>query len=314
MNKKRSIGSLMVVICLLAVSFSMVLAQSTTTMEEIKVKSLTDDFKHKVEITYPLTKIVSLAPSVSEMVCAAGICDKLVAVDAYSNYPESLEELEKVGNFSGELDLETILSLEPDLILAAEISSPEQIKSLEDLGIPVYQFKNPTDLDSMAEYFAEFGEVLDEEETMAAAAEDFAARLDAVRKTLKDVKPVRVFYEIDASDPASPWTTGAGTFIDNIITLAGGTNIAASQEGDWIQVSVEFLLESEPKAIFLADANYGVTAESVAEREGWGKIAAVASGAIYPLDSDIASRPGPRLADAAEIMAEYLHPDAFKKK
>lgn len=314
MNKKRSIGSLMVVICLLAVSFSMVLAQSTTTMEEIKVKSLTDGFKHKAEITYPLTKIVSLAPSVSEMVCAAGICDKLVAVDAYSNYPESLEELEKVGNFSGELDLETILSLEPDLILAAEISAPEQIKSLEDLGIPVYQFKNPTDLDSMAEYFAEFGEVLDEEETMAAAAEDFAARLDAVRKTLKDVKPVRVFYEIDASDPASPWTTGAGTFIDNIITLAGGTNIAASQEGDWIQVSVEFLLESEPKAIFLADANYGVTAESVAEREGWGKIAAVASGAIYPLDSDIASRPGPRLADAAEIMAEYLHPDAFKKK
>lgn len=314
MNKKRRICSLTVVICLLAVSFSMVLAQSTTTMEEIKVKSLTDGFKHKVEITYPLTKIVSLAPSVSEMVCAAGICDKLVAVDAYSNYPESLEEVEKVGNFSGELDLETILSLEPDLILAAEISAPEQIKSLEDLGIPVYQFKNPTDLDSMSEYFAEFGEVLDEEETMAAAAEDFAARLDAVRKTLKDVKPVRVFYEIDASDPASPWTTGAGTFIDNIITLAGGTNIAASQEGDWIQVSVEFLLESEPMAIFLADANYGITAESVAEREGWGKIAAVASGAIYPLDSDIASRPGPRLADAAEIMAEYLHPDAFKKK
>lgn len=314
MNKKRSIGSLMVVICLLAVSFSMVLAQSTTTMEEIKVKSLTDGFKRKVEITYPLTKIVSLAPSVSEMVCAAGICDKLIAVDAYSNYPESLEELEKVGNISGELDLETILSLEPDLILAAEISAPEQIKSLEDLGIPVYQFKNPTDLDSMAAYFAEFGEVLDEEETMAAAAEDFAARLDAVQKTLKDVKPVRVFYEIDASDPASPWTTGAGTFIDNIITLAGGTNIAASQEGDWIQVSVEFLLESEPMAIFLADANYGVTAESVEEREGWGKIAAVASGAIYPLDSDIASRPGPRLADAAEIMAEYLHPDAFKKK
>lgn len=312
MSRNRYIVSLLLVICLLASGFNSVMAQAVTTEEEVKVKTLTDGFEREVEITYPLTKIVSLAPSISEMVCAAGVCDKLVAVDAYSNYPESLVDLEQVGNFSGELDLETILSLEPDLILAAEITAPEQVKSLEDLGIPVYQFKNPTDLDSMSDYFAEFGEVLDEEETMETAAADFAARLDAVRETLKDAEPIRVFYEIDASDPASPWTTGAGTFIDSLITLAGGANIAASQDGDWLQVSVEFLLESDPEMIVLADANYGVTAEAVGAREGWGKITAVTAGAILPLDSDIASRPGPRMADAVEIMAEFFHPDAFK--
>ncbi len=277
----------------------------------VETKVFEDGFGRKVEISYPLTSIVSLAPSVSEMVCAAGICDKLVAVDAYSNYPESLNELEKIGGMSGGLDIETIVSLDPDLVLAAEINAPEEIKSLEDLGIPVYQFANPTDLDSIPAYFLEFGEVLDEVETMEAAAEDFLARLDAVREALVGVDPITVFYEIDASDPSSPWTTGGGTFIDSLITLAGGANIAAELDGDWLQISIEKILESDPDVIVLSDADYGVTFESVADREGWSGLSAVRSGAVYPIDSDIASRPGPRMADAAEILAEFFHPENF---
>lgn len=300
---------LLSVFCLLFVLSSGVLAQET--VEEVKTLAFIDDFDREVTITYPLRSIVSLAPSVTEMICATDSCSKLSGVDAYSNYPESVDELEEIGSLTGELSLEKIISLEPDLILAAEINAPEQIKSLEDLGIPVYQFKNPTDLESMPELFRKFGEILDESDRMETVAKEFETRLSEIREILKDAEAISVFYELDASDPASPWTTGSGTFIDSLITEAGGKNIAADMDGEWLQISVEYLIETDPETIVLGDANYGVTPESLEKRDGWDGLSAVTNGAILPVDSDIVSRPGPRIIDALDIMAQFLHPALF---
>ena len=118
-----------------------------------------------------------------------------------------------------------------------------------------------------------------------------------------------VFYELDATDPTNPWTSGAGTFIDYIITEAGGLNAASSLQGDYAQISAEELVATNPDIILLADALYGVTPESVAERPGWDVITAVVDNAIYPIDPNMMSVPGPRLVDALEETAKLLHPE-----
>jgi iron complex transport system substrate-binding protein len=120
-----------------------------------------------------------------------------------------------------------------------------------------------------------------------------------------------VFYELDASDPANPYTPGAGTFISFIISRAKGLNLGDSLEGSWVQVSSEELLVQNPDIILLADALYGITPEMVAERAGWSEIKAVADNAILPFDPFILSVPGPRLVDGFEQVAEILHPEVF---
>lgn len=309
MKKSRLLLIFLFVFCLLSIVQLNVFAQEA--VKEIETAVLVDDFDREITVNYPLGSIVSLAPSVTEMICATDSCAKLVGVDAYSNYPESVDELEEVGSLTGELSLEKILALNPDLVIAAEINSPEQIKGLEDIGIPVYRIKNPTDLESMPELFRKFGEILDESERMEAVAARFETRLGEIRKLLKDAEAVSVFYEIDASDPTSPWTTGSGTFIDSLIQEAGGKNIAAEMDGEWLQISVEFLIEADPETIVLGDANYGVTPESLSERDGWGDLSAVVNGAILSVDSDIVSRPAPRIIEALEILAQFLHPALF---
>jgi iron complex transport system substrate-binding protein len=121
-----------------------------------------------------------------------------------------------------------------------------------------------------------------------------------------------VFYELDATDPSNPWTAGSGTFIDYIITQAGGTNAASTLQGDYAQLSSEQLIAVDPEVILLADALYGVTPESVAARPGWDVITAVMETAIYPIDPNMMSVPGPRLVDALEETARLLHPELFE--
>jgi iron complex transport system substrate-binding protein len=121
-----------------------------------------------------------------------------------------------------------------------------------------------------------------------------------------------VFYELDATDPANPWTTGSGTFIDYVITTVRATNAAADLQGAYAQISSEQLIAVNPDVILLADAMYGETPEGVAERAGWEGIQAVVDGAVYPFDPFILSVPGPRLVDGLEEVARLLYPDLFE--
>ncbi|MEN8173774.1 MAG: ABC transporter substrate-binding protein, partial [Chloroflexota bacterium] len=140
------------------------------------------------------------------------------------------------------------------------------------------------------------------------------ARVKAVQEIIAPLssRPT-VFYELDATDPANPWTVGSGTFIDYIISTAGGFNAASALEGDYAQISAEQLIAINPSIILLGDAIYGVvTVENVAERPGWDAISAVINNAIYTIDPNLMSIPGPRLVDALEETARILHPDVFE--
>ncbi|HIE25212.1 MAG TPA: hypothetical protein EYP74_04350 [Anaerolineales bacterium] len=263
-------------------------------------------------IEYPQA-IISISPSTTEILFALGAGEQVVGRDDASLFPEEVLDVPSVGALWGDLPTETILALEPDIILAAEIISEEQVQALKDLGLNVYWQANPDNYEELWDNLREIAALTGHEDEAETLIVDLDARVKTVQEIIAPIDEIpTVFYELDATDPASPWTTGGGTFIDYIITEAGGANVAVELAGEYAQISSEELLATNPDVILLADALYGVTAESVGARPGWDVIAAVKNGAIYAIDPNIMSVPGPRLVDGLEETAKLLHPEAFE--
>jgi iron complex transport system substrate-binding protein len=271
---------------------------------------LIDGLSRTVELDGPAQRIVSLAPSNIEILFALGAGDQVVGRDEFTNYPSEALSLPSVGGSFMQYNKEVIVDLQPDLVLAAEINSPENVQSLEELGLTVYYLSNPTDLEGMYENLRIVGKLTGKEAEAERLAASLAERATALLAKVSQVseRPV-VFYELDATDPNAPYTAGPGTFIDLLINLAGGQNAAGDISSPWVQLSVEELLVINPDVILLGDYAYGVTIESVQQRAGWNEIEAVKNDRIYPFDDDLASRPGPRLVDGLEELVNLLHPD-----
>ncbi|GAB4497933.1 MAG: ABC transporter substrate-binding protein [Anaerolineales bacterium] len=272
--------------------------------------SFTDGLGREVTLAAPAQRIVTLAPSLTEFVFAVGAGEQLVGRDELSDFPAEAADVASIGSTFGAVNTEAILALEPDLVLAAEINTPEQVQELESLGLTVYYLSNPLTYDELYEQVKLFGQLTGHEDEATALAESLATRVEAVESAVANVteKPT-VFYEIDGTDPAKPWTTGPGTFMNTMISMAGGVNIGGVLSDPFAQISVEEIVAQDPKIILLGDTLYGVTIESIAERAGWGDLSAVKEGNIYAFDDNLASRPGPRMVDGLEELLKILHPE-----
>lgn len=275
--------------------------------------SLQDGLGHTITLDKPASKVVSLAPSNTEIIFALGAGTTLAGRDEFSNYPEEVKSIASVGGSMGKFDLEAIAALKPDLVLAAELNPPELVDSLEKLGLKVFYIKNPVDFNGLYANLTTVSKLLGKEAEAATLVESLTARVKAVQDKLANVqeKPV-VLYELDATDPAKPYTAGTGTFIDMLIQTAGGTNLGAGMDSAYPQVSLETVVAKNPAFIFLGDANYGITVESVGKRPGWAGLDAVKKNQVLAFNDDTVSRPTPRLVDALEQIAKILHPDLFK--
>jgi iron complex transport system substrate-binding protein len=273
---------------------------------------MTDGLGRVVTLETIPQRIVSLAPSATEILFAVGAGKQVVGRDSFSNYPEEVTNLADIGGSMGSYSYETITSLNPDLVIAAEINTPEQVKALEDLGLNVYYIANPTSLEELYLILETVGTLTANEQSASELVASLEARVEAVAIKTSSLanKPV-VFYELDGSEPAKPWTAGPGTFIDLLIDLAGGINVGHVLSGAWAQISAEELLVQNPEIILLGDAAYGMTAEQVAARAGWGNLKAVEEEKIYAFNDDLVSRPGPRLVDALEELSKLLHPEVY---
>jgi iron complex transport system substrate-binding protein len=275
--------------------------------------TFTDGLGREVTLAGPAQRIVSLAPSNTEILFAIGAGDQVVGRDEFADYPEEAKSIESIGGSFGEYNSEAIVALEPDLVLAAEINPPELVKQLEDLGLTVYYLKNPLTLEEMYGNLEIAGRLAGYDVTDL--VDSLQARVAAVDEKIASVteKPV-VFYEIDATDPSKPYTYGPGTFGDLLITRAGGINLAteAGITDAYPQVSLEQIVAANPDVIVLGDSMWGVTPESVQARPGWEALDAVTSSRIFPFDDNLVSRPGPRLVDGLEQLAKLFHPDLFQ--
>jgi iron complex transport system substrate-binding protein len=271
-----------------------------------------DGLGRAITLDQPAQRIVSLAPSNTEILFAIGAGDQVVGRDELSDYPEAAKNVTDIGPAFEALNTELIVSLEPDLVLAAEINTPEQVKQLEDLGLTVYYLKNPLTLEEMYGNLEIVAQLTGHRGETATLIESLQARVSAVDEKISPLNSrPSVFYELDATDPAKPFTAGKGTFITQLIDRAGGHNIASDLEG-YPQLSLEQVVAADPAFIILGDARYGVTPESIAQRPGWENLSAVKSGNIFPFNDDLVSRPGPRLVDALEELAKLLRPELFR--
>lgn len=271
-----------------------------------------DDLGNELVLDEPAQAIVSLSPNMTEILFGVGAGDRLIGRDSNSMYPEAAQDAVDLGGMWDGIPVEDILALEPDLILAGEIYSAEAIAELRNLGLNVYWQANPDDFEGLYENIRDIAVLTGTEDQAEELIGSLSARVAALDEKLAavDESPL-VFYELDASEPANPWTTGAGTFISYVINKAKGSNLGDSLEGEWVQISSEALVVQDPDVILLSDALYGETPESVAERPGWGELKAVLEGDVYPFDPFILSVPGPRLVDGFEQVAAILHPEIF---
>ncbi len=273
--------------------------------------TITDDLGRSVRVEKLPQRIVSTAPSNTEILFALGLNERIVAVTDFCDYPEEAKAKPKIGGTKP--SVEKIVSFSPDLVVASTINPQDLIQQLESSKIPVVVW-GPKDFAGIMRNIEQTGMITGTAERARRITASMKDRIDAVAAKARQAtaKP-RVFFEVDATDPSKPFTAGPGSFVDAMITLAGGQNIAAGASSQWPQLSLEELVRADPEIIILSDYAYGVTPESVARRPGWENLTAVRKGAIKPIeDPNIVVRPGPRIVDGLELLARFIHPDVFK--
>jgi len=290
---------------------SVTMTVAPTATETPAMIRLTDGTGTEITLPGPAMHIVSLGPSNVEILFAIGAQAQIAGCDLSSDYPPEAKPLAVIADYPT-LNVESIVALQPDLILAAEIISPEQIQALRALGLRVFYLANPASLpDGLFANIRNIGALTGRTPQAETVIAGLKSRFDAVREKTAGASAPLVYFELDATDPARPYVAGPGSFVDMLIRLAGGRNMAAALSSSWAQISAEEILHQDPDVILLGDTGFGVTLASVATRPGWKNLKAVKSGSVYAIDSNLVLRPGPRLADGLEIMARRIHPEIF---
>lgn len=273
--------------------------------------TLTDDAGRQVTLPAEPERIVSLAPSNTEIVCALDACDRLVGVTDFDDYPAEVADIPDVV-IVAVVDIELVVDADPDLILAAgnELTPGSVITELTDLGYPVLVLY-PESLAEVLDNVELVGEAINARDQADALVADLQARIAAVADAVAGAARPRTFYEVGDFEGVI-YTAGRNSFLASLITLAGGEPIT----GDPLTTSIalEDLLAADPELILLGDAAYdpSVTPESVAARPGWGSMSAVQNGQVVVMAEDpVITRPGPRIVDGLEALARAIHPDRF---
>jgi len=275
--------------------------------------AIVDGLGREVSISKQPETIISLAPSNTEILFALGLVDKLVAVSQYCNYPPEVQNKPKVGGFST-INIEKVVSFEPDLILATGGVQEEAARNLKRLGLTVISLDAKRTGDVL-ENILLVGKVTGRVESARRLRANLEERIRAVtNKTgdLPDTQRPRVFYEVQY-DPLM--TAGPETFIDDLIHLAGGVNIASDSATKYPVYNLEILIERNPEVIIVSFWHGSIVAsvEGVKSRKRWKIIDAVENNRVYGIHADLVSRPGPRIVDGLEEIAKYIHPELFKK-
>lgn len=284
---------------------------SEPTATPITAITVTDSAGRTVTVPQPVVHIVSLAPSTTEIVAALDGLGRVAAVDMYSDYPADVTALPKVTNPDMTVNYEQIAALKPDVVYAAGITAPDVITAIEKLGIVVVVVGAPSaTFASVLADIALVGKTLQRDAEATALTVTMQTDWDALAAKVAGVatKPT-VFWELDATDPAKPYTVGPGSFVQELLTAGGGVNIFADAATAYPQVSLEQIVAKEPAVILLADSLWGVTPDAVADRAGWATIPAVAAKQVFPIDDNLVSRPGPRIVDGLRAVVAILHPD-----
>jgi iron complex transport system substrate-binding protein len=270
--------------------------------------TFTDEVGRTIEVNGPPQRIVSVAPNVTEILFALGLEDRLVGVSVYCQYPPEALKKEKIGGYINP-SLEKIVALRPDLVIGiAEGDLRTFVDKLAGLKVPVY-ITNPRDALEVLTSVQKIGEVTFAPEAARRIVRSMEERVRRVQDKVQDRPRPRVLHILDFNPLIS---AGKGTFVDDLIRLGGGRNVAETATGKYPHFSMEEVLVQDPEVILLASMKS--QDPLVKQRrwwERWKTITAVKQGRIYVLDSDLIHRPSPRIADGLEQVAKAIHPEVF---
>ncbi len=274
-----------------------------------EARLLSDQTGRKVDVPENPRRVVSLAPTVTEIVFALGKGDLLKGVTEYSDYPPQAELLPRVGSYV-RLDLEKIVALKPDLCIADRNGNPEnEVKELESFGIPVYVV-DPRSLNTTIGAVLGIGQLLCVDRKARHLANQMRAKIERVKKRIAETnRRPRVFFQIGTSPLVS---VGTHTLINGLIEAAGGQNVAAGPAA-YPRFGMEQVLELRPDVIIVTSMTGHTDLRQVkAQWDRFRELPAVKNNRIFVVNADLFDRASPRLVEGLEILARLLHPELFR--
>jgi iron complex transport system substrate-binding protein len=276
--------------------------------DEVVAVTFTDDLGRKIEVEGPPQRIISAAPSVTETLFALGLGGRVVGVSSYCEFPPEALKKEKIGGYINP-SLEKIVALKPDLVIGiAEGDLKAFMEKLAGLKVPVY-ITHPRNVSEVLTSIQNVGKVTFSSQAAEKITQAMKERIQAVQAKVQGRPHPRVLPVLNF-DPLM--TAGRGTFVDDLIRLAGGRNVAEKVKGKYPRLSVEEVFAQDPEVIILGSMkSQDAMTEGPQWWKQWKNISAVRQGRIYVLDADLIYRPSPRIVDGLEEMARAIHPEVF---
>ncbi|HYE72386.1 MAG TPA: cobalamin-binding protein [Blastocatellia bacterium] len=267
-------------------------------------RNFIDEIGRSVSIPSAPKRIISLAPNLTETLFALGLGDRVVGVTSYCDYPAEARAKEKVGD-TLKPNLERLIALKPDLVLVTTSSQLENLmRQLDQLKIPMY-VSNPRTVRDVIASIRKLGEVTGTEDRARKLADEMEQRLSKVKQQVAGQHQPRVLYVLQNSPLI---TAGRGTFINDLIMLAGAESISGNETADYPQFSRETVIARAPEIIVIPESHGTELVNEEAVRRDYAETPAVRNNRVVKINPDLIDRPGPRIIEGLEALAQALHP------
>ncbi len=279
-------------------------------MANLAPRTFVDDLGRKVYLAKAPTRVISLAPSITEILYAIGLADQLVGVTPFCDYPPEARLKPKVGYVRP--NLESIVALQPDLILApGEIMRADILGKLEHLKIPTFILQAKT-VEDIFSHVQTLGRMLGRSAVADKTATTLRRRIMELTSRTEGLAKPRLLYVLNI-DPLI--TVGPGSFIHQLIEMAGGTNVASAAQTSYPRLSMEAVIKEDPELnVFPSGEAEGIPEEEQQRWRRWKTLSAVKHERFYRISADLLNRPGPRIEQALEALTKIIHPEVFESR
>lgn len=268
--------------------------------------TLKDSNGNEVVIEKEPERIISVAPSITELVYGLGEGDKLVGRTDYCDYPAEAANVESIGSLT-DPNIEKIIELKPDVVIASTHFKDDVAKKLQDLGIKIIVLYDANEFEGAYNSISTLGEILNAQDKAKDIVNTIKKDVESVKAAVEGKEAPTVYYVVGFGK-AGDYTATGDTFIGQMIEMAGGNNIAKDATG-W-KYSLENIIENDPEYIIVSK-NYDVKAQFIST-DGYKELSAVKNNKVIEMDDNLLNRQGPRLGEGVKTLAKILHPDLFK--
>lgn len=268
-----------------------------------------DETGRKVKIPYPAKRIVSLAPSITEILFALGLNKEIAAITNFCDYPEAVLNKPRIGGFVNP-DIEKIVSLKPDLIIGIRDGNRmDTVDRLNDFGFPVYLI-DPKGFDGVMATIKSIGQVVGKEKESGKMVKEMVEKKENMITLTRPLSKPKVFFQVGEVPLI---TVGKGTLADDLIRLAGGRSISENETESYPAYGIETILAKAPEIIIITSMESKKGHTSLIKRwQNWKSIPAVKMNSIHVIDSNLVDRPTPRIAEGLEMLVKIIHPEVLR--